>query len=145
MPFLDAMNYFYYRTSVDELRWLNGGDYNGITYNSMLYLNVIAYTPDCTVSKLAEIVRITKPAVTIKVNELEKRGFVVKEQSSEDKRIFHLRLSSAMAEQYGMYSRLGEETEKMLCGKYSEKDVRLFSQMLRDAAEFGMEEQNDAN
>jgi DNA-binding MarR family transcriptional regulator len=144
MSFVEAMNYFYYRTSVDELRWLNGGDYGGITYNSMLYLNVIAYTPDCTVTKLAKLVRITKPAVTIKVGELESRGFVTKERSARDKRVFYLRLSPAMRETYGSYDKLGAATELMLRRRYSEQEISLFARMLRDAAEFGMEEIENA-
>lgn len=142
MEFTDAMNYFYYRTSVSELRWLNEDD-RSITYNSMLYLNVIAYTQDCTVSKLAEIVRITKPAVTIKVNELEKRGFVVKERSLEDRRVIYLRLSPSMAELYGMYDRLGISTELELRKKYSEQELSLFSVMLRDVANATMEGYNE--
>jgi DNA-binding MarR family transcriptional regulator len=71
MTFADSMNYFYYRSSVSELRTLHGGDYTpGMTYNSMLYLNIIAGTGECTVSKLADILNVSRSAVTIKVNEL---------------------------------------------------------------------------
>jgi DNA-binding MarR family transcriptional regulator len=134
MSFADAMNYFYYRTSVNELRWMNA-DGEKLSYTSLLYLNIIAYTPDCTVSRLSELVRITKPAVTLKVNELTRRGYVVKERSVSDGRVVFLHLSPAMTELYGMYDRLGESTEEMLRRCYSERDIELFSNMLRDVAE----------
>ena len=140
--FTEAMNYFYYRTSINELRWMNIGNEGGggLTYNSLLYLNVIAYTPECTISKLAEIVRITKPAVTIKVNELVKRGCVVKERSAIDKRVYYLHLSPSMEELYGMFDRLGASTEKMLLSCYTVEDLELFSKMLRDIANYEPEE-----
>ena len=132
------MNYFYYRTSINELRWMNEGNEGGggLTYNSLLYLNVIAYTPDCTISKLAEIVRITKPAVTIKVNELVRRGCVIKEQSATDRRVFYLHLSPSQEMVYGMYDRLGADTEQMLLTRYCADDLELFSKMLRDVADY---------
>ena len=140
--FAEAMNYFYYRASINELRWMNDGNEGGggLTYNSLLYLNIIAYTADCTISKLAEIVRITKPAVTIKVNELVKRGCVIKEQSATDKRVFYLHLSPSMEMMYGMYDRLGVSTEQMLLARYSAEDLELFSKMLHDVADYEPEE-----
>jgi DNA-binding MarR family transcriptional regulator len=82
MSFTDDMNYFYYRSSISELRAMHAGDYSpGLSYHSMLYLSIIAGTPSCTVSKLAEILQITRSAVTIKVKELVRRGFVEKQQS----------------------------------------------------------------
>ena len=140
MTLPEALNYYHYRSSIDELRWLNGGDYNGITYNSMLYLNVIANTPDCTPSKLADMVRITRPAVTIKVNELVKRGFVVKEPSAEDKRIVYLRLNEQMREQYRAYYQHGVLAEKLMLAKYSERETELLARMLMDIANMEPEE-----
>lgn len=42
MTITDKMNSFYYHMSLYELQMMNGSDYfNGLSYNSLLYINVI--------------------------------------------------------------------------------------------------------
>ncbi|MDR1588997.1 MAG: MarR family transcriptional regulator [Oscillospiraceae bacterium] len=137
MDFREAMNYFYYRSSVSELRMMHRRDHTfGVSYHSLLFLNIIAHTEDCTVSKLADILNITKPAVTIKVNELTRRGFVQKKRSATDGRVFFLTLSPDMAATYDMFNRLSDDTEAMLRGEYTRDEVRLFSEMLGRIADY---------
>ena len=45
---------------------------------------------ECTVSTLANTLHITKSAVTIKVNELERLGMVTKTRSETDRRVIQL-------------------------------------------------------
>lgn len=136
MSFTEAMNYFYFRSSVSELRAMHGGDYSpGLTYHSMLYLNIISGMENCTVSKLAETLQITRSAVTIKVNELVKRGFVEKRQSTEDGRSWLLTLTPSMAEIYAMFNDLSIKTEAKLREKHSDSEMALFGQMLREVAD----------
>lgn len=103
MTITDKMNSFYYHMSLYELQMMNGSDYfNGLSYNSLLYINVIEQLEDCTVSKLAQALHITKSAVTIKINELVRQKLVLKEQSSMDKRVYYLRLSPEIANIMGL-------------------------------------------
>ncbi|MDR0597567.1 MAG: MarR family transcriptional regulator, partial [Treponema sp.] len=91
MNFIETMNYFFYRSSLDELRWMQKEDHSfGLSYHSLLYLNVIAGAPDCTVSRLADMLGITTPGITEKVNGLVRKGLVEKTQSREDRRVFRL-------------------------------------------------------
>lgn len=106
MTITDKMNSFYYHMSLYELQMMNGSDYfNGLSYNSLLYINVIEQLEDCTVSKLAQALHITKSAVTIKINELVRQKLVLKEQSSMDKRVYYLRLSPEIANIMGSMMR----------------------------------------
>jgi DNA-binding MarR family transcriptional regulator len=137
MTFSEAMNYFYFRASISELKMLNISDYTlGISYHSMLYLNVIASVENCTVSRLAELMQITKSGATLKVNELVKRGFVDKTQSHEDGRVFYLTLTPKIAEVYEMFNAMGGEMERELRTKYTENEISLFAKMLRDVSDF---------
>jgi DNA-binding MarR family transcriptional regulator len=137
MSFADAMNYFYYRSSIGELRTMRGGDYSPeLTYHSMLYLTIIAGTEDCTVSKLAEILQITRSAVTIKVGELQRRGFIEKRQSSEDGRVWLIRLTPRLADLYAVFDRISAKTEAALRERHADSELELFGQMLREVAEF---------
>lgn len=146
MQFSDIMNYFYYRTSISELRAMHGGDYSpGLSYHSMLYLNIIAGMEDCTVSKLADVLKITRSGVTIKVSELVRRGFVEKKQSKTDGRIWIITLSPKMAEVYAMFNNQSIRVEASLREKYSDTEITLFGQMLREVAEFELEEKPGEN
>ncbi|MCD8350336.1 MAG: MarR family transcriptional regulator [Planctomycetaceae bacterium] len=104
MTLLKAVNDYYYATVMNELRRAGrGGIMTKMSYNNLLYLDLIEMTPDCTVSKLAEILRVSKSAVTIRVGELLKLGLVTKEKSPEDGRVHYLRLNSEAVEDYRAY------------------------------------------
>ena len=57
----------------------------------MLYLNIISAPPGkYTASNIADMLHISKPSVTQKINELEKEGYILKSQSHTDKRAYYL-------------------------------------------------------
>lgn len=131
MDLLKALKNYYYEMSLDELKWMNENElYPTISYNSLLYLDVISFTENCTVSLLAKRLHISKSAVTMKINELIKLGFVQKSQSQEDKRIFYLTVSPEMEEDYQNYSDRFLQAAKLLENTYSKEDISLFCDML---------------
>jgi DNA-binding MarR family transcriptional regulator len=141
MNFAETMNYFYYRSSLNELRWMHREDFSfGLSYHSLLCLNIIASTPDCTVSRLAELLGITTPGITEKVNGLVRKGLVEKVQSEEDRRVFRLRLRPDVREMYKKWDRFSEMLETRLLKKYSEDEIALFSKILQDVACCGFDE-----
>lgn len=137
MELIHEMNYFYYKMALYELQIMNNKDYyNGLSYNSMLYINVIAQYRDCTVSKLSEALHVTKSAVTLKVNELVKAGAVHKVQSEEDKRVFYVRLSSKVERTLGLYDDIFKKIEEDLQTKYTQEELRKFNQILHTISNF---------
>lgn len=131
MNLYDALNSFYYDVSLHELRLMNAGQgYPNMTYNSMLYLDLISFTPNCTASHIAEVLRISKPAVTVKLNELIRQGWLVKTQSAEDKRVYYLTLSERTAEIYAAYDARSRRASLELEQKYSGDEIKLFCEML---------------
>lgn len=132
MNLTERINSFYYHMSLYELQLMNGGDYyNGLSYNSLLYINVIEQTENCTVSKLAEALHITKSAVTIKINELVKQKIVLREQSLADKRVYFLRLSPEINHIIGIYDEIFEKIETELRKKYTENQLEVFGDILQ--------------
>ena len=82
MDLRDSLNRYYYDVTVSDLRQISRTGGGELSYNSIMYLDVISYQRaqgECTVSTLANTLHITKSAVTIKVNELERLGMVTKE------------------------------------------------------------------
>ena len=107
MDLVKEINDFYYHMALYELQVMNGNDYyNGLSYNSLLYINVMEQMEECTVSKMADVLKITKSAVTLKINELVKQGVVVKKQSEKDKRVYFLELSPHLEQIVGVYDQV---------------------------------------
>lgn len=64
-----------------------------LTYKEMMYIYLIDFTDGCTVSKLAETIGVSLPAVTKRINSLEERGFVTRTRSEGDGRVKTIGLS----------------------------------------------------
>ena len=134
--FLKEMLRFYYSMSLNELRLMNERDYyRGLSYNSLLYLNVITMMEDCTVTRLAAALHVTKPGVTLKVNELVRQGAVVKRRSGRDRRVVQIALSPGMEKTIHMYNDVFAEIGRNLEKAYSPEQLALFCTILRSISE----------
>ena len=77
------------------------GDSSGfakLTIHQLQYIDAIGALGQPTITQLAEKLQITKASVTNGVNKLIGIGYVAKKQSSEDKRVYHVSLTSAGAQ-----------------------------------------------
>lgn len=143
MSIVDAINSFYYRMSINELKIMNEGDaYSKLPYNSVLIINIIEQIPDCTISKLARALCVTKSAVTIRVNELCAKGVVLKKQSETDKRVFILSLSDDMKKYISTYDRVLCDVENQLRRKYTSEQLQFFIEILNTINEYDWERSN---
>lgn len=131
----DSINHFFYSLTVNELQLMNEKFKTlNITYNSLLYLDIISYTPKCTVTYLAQALCISKSAVTLKINEMVKLGLIEKRQSEIDKRVFYLELSKDVEEIYLQYDKALLSAIEHVNQKYSEEEKDIFSRILNDIA-----------
>lgn len=122
---------YYYKLTMNELKLMNHDEDDwGISYNSLLYLELINMIPKCTGSMLAELLGISKSAVTLKINELIKLGHVIKEQSNQDKRVYYLRVSKENEEVYAQYDKSLNTAVKRIKKKYGEKELNIFCDVL---------------
>lgn len=147
MKMKNAVSSFYLEMIINELRLMSSNvSYLNISYNSLLYLDIIACTKNCTVSYIANALHVAKSAVTLKVNELSKQGLVVKKQSENDKRIFYLSVNQSVIDEYKLYNRVLYNAVKTVEKKYSKNEVNKFCEMLSLISQYFSEEiecQND--
>ena len=130
MDLRQKMDRFYLDLVLNELRLANSSQLGHLTYNNILYLDIIAYQENCTVTYIADTLHVAKSAVTLKVKELEKLGLVEKVQSPTDKRVFYLSVNQQLLEQYKAYDQvfyraLGEVEES-----YTDEQKKLLCDML---------------
>lgn len=136
MDLLTSYMGVYYETVLNELRLMNKTTISpNITYNSLLYLELIAYKEDCTVSYLAERLHVTKSAVTLKVNELIGAGLVQKTQSKADKRVYYLTLTDIAKNDYRNYDKPLQQAMERIKNKYSSTEIATVISVLNEIRE----------
>lgn len=127
----ESLDRYYYKMTISELKRLSGKDaFSGISYNSLLYMDLITYGDSPTPSKLAEMLNVSKPAVTSKVNELIKLGLVEKAENAADKRSFTLRPTPEAAEIYRSVDEAFEKAVIKLRQLYSPEEIASFCRIL---------------
>jgi DNA-binding MarR family transcriptional regulator len=134
MDLRDSINRFYYTMTVSDLRRLRKGHSGELSYNSIMYLDVIAYQSQeeggCTISGLARTLGISKPGVTMKVKELESQGLVVRERSQGDRRVSHLRVSPRVEEELADWDRPLERAIRRAAQERTPVEIRSFCDIL---------------
>lgn len=98
-----------------------------LTLTQLHYIHAIYARNGVTASELSGIFHVQKPTVTNIINRLQNQGLVEKEQSSKDRRIFHLSLTESgeklvYIERRG-YKAFAEKAEKILS---PEEHVQLY-------------------
>ena len=131
MELRNALDAFYYSTALCDLRLMNQQfvDKN-ITYNSLLYLDLIAYRENFTASYLAKALHISRPAVTAKVNELIRQGLVEKRQSPADRRVYYLSVKPHVAAEYSAIDRRVAYAVEKMESRFSSEAIGQFCEMM---------------
>lgn len=111
------------------------GDAGRLPYNSVLYLDIIAMNPGCTITKMSEMLGVTKATVTMTVNRLVDKGMVVRERTPEDGRVRKLFLSERMREAYDRTDGIISELADTLSDMHTPEEVDLFCRMMDEASE----------
>lgn len=126
-----AMNRLHYQTMLDELRRMNGSQVMPkLSYNSLLYLDIIDMTPDCTVSRLADLLHVSRPAVTAKVKELFDAGLIEKRRSPDDGRVHYLAIKPDIEREYRGYDKSMRRAVDAVEAAFGKKEIALFCRML---------------
>ncbi len=135
MDLAETLDKFYHDVAIHELRLMNQMKQSAaVSYNSMLYLEIIAGTENCTASRLAKLLHISKPAVTMKLNELIKQGLLVRTPSATDGRVKYISVQPGILKEFKAYDALMCRMAKAVENRYSKEEAELFGRILMDVA-----------
>ncbi len=117
--------------ALQELQLKHSEQLSGkLTYNSVLYLEIIAAYPGVyTASKLASLLKVAKPSLTQKINELEEAGYLYKKQCAHDKRIQYLYTTDQIFD-LDYYKGVDDKVEHALLDVYTKEEVSHFLEMM---------------
>lgn len=99
---------------------------NHVNYNSLLYFDLITHHKNCTPSYLSKVLNISNGAVTIKINELIRQGFVKQTRSDSDRRLRHLTLTPKALECYCTFKRRLFSITINLKKYFSDEEINTF-------------------
>lgn len=88
--FAELANYLWSQSIKNINTLLSNEETAQFSSNDYYYLTTIYYLNRPNFSELSESLCLTKPAISMIIKKLTKMGLICKEQSQEDKRVFHL-------------------------------------------------------
>lgn len=134
MELKKTIRMFFHDMAIQELKIQNAEQVGTkLTYNSMLYLDVISARPGVyTASKIADMLQKARPSVTQKLNYLEEQGYIEKKQSDTDKRTYYLYTTQKAIPLEAELVRMEEDTEKRFLEKYSNSEIERFLEMFAE-------------
>ncbi len=101
-----------------------------LSYSTRKYLTILSFSEHNTISDIAKMLGLTKAAVTLKMNELEKQGLIIREQSEKDKRVYYIRVpqivKDAWEESDAIFEKITSKCEK----KFSDTELNCFFKVL---------------
>ncbi|VDG98431.1 Uncharacterized protein conserved in archaea [Lysinibacillus sphaericus] len=131
MKLIHALDEFYYEQILKSLREMNHNKvYGNLSYNSLLYMEVILYNENCTASFLADTLHVARSAVTVKVNELVSKGIVTKTPSVTDKRVNYLNVTPKIVEDYKRMDHSLTQAITEIEDRFSSSEISSFVDML---------------
>ncbi|WP_025785306.1 MarR family winged helix-turn-helix transcriptional regulator [Sporosarcina sp. D27] len=131
MKLIHALDEFYYEQILKSLREMNHKKvYGNLSYNSLLYMEVILYNENCTASFLADTLHVARSAVTVKVNELVSKGIVTKTPSVTDKRVNYLNVTPKIVEDYKRMDHSLTQAIAEIEDRFSSAEISSFVDML---------------
>ena len=94
-------------------------------------LEVINMLGEPTVSQFADFLNISQSNATYKVNNLIKKGYLVRQNSTVDRREYHLVLSEKYYTYMEIYANYELTVMRRLMARFPEEDVACFDRILR--------------
>ena len=114
-----------------EERVLASGNFKNISVNDMHIIDVIGPDGAKSMSALAKEVGVTVGTLTIAMNNLVKKGYVEKVQSSTDKREYHLHPTKKYIEYYSISYAYLQQVVDRAKKRFTPEDLQKLEQMLR--------------
>ena len=103
-------------------------------------LEVIKMLGNPTVGRFAEFLNISQSNATYKVNNLIKKGYLVRQNSSNDRREYHLVLSEKYYNYMALFSSYQKTVIERIEKRFPPEDLERFDEILRVISEELMEE-----
>ena len=124
------VQFFKYSMEIEE-RKLITDEFREITYNDMHIIEAIGLDQPKKMSEIAKIMSVTTGTLTKAVNSLERKGYVKRRRSEQDKRVVNMMLTKRGELAYRHHERFHQDMIAFILEHVSEEE----SQVLRRSLE----------
>lgn len=119
----------------EEEKALVVGKFKNISLNDMHIIEAIGVDEPKNMSKIAGILGITVGTLTIAINNLLKKGYVVRKRSEKDRRVVFISLSELGEEAYEHHMRYHRGIVERLTEDLTEEEVGVLEKALTHMSE----------
>ena len=123
----DKFKLQFYRKVFDLVRERDGS----LSAMEAFSLEVIAMLDEPTVGQFAEFLNISQSNATYKVNNLIKKGYLVRQNSMVDRREYHLILSEKFYTYMNLFANYEMTVMRRVMERFPEEDVACFDRILQ--------------
>ena len=106
-------------------------------------VEVIYALHEPTISQFAEFLQISLPNATYKVNTLVRKGYIIKVNSSADKREYHLRTTDKFKNYYAINQNYVATVTQRIEQRFSKEEIMQLENMLHIISQELMPENSD--
>ena len=102
----------------------------GFTARQIVYIDTINTLSNPNLGEIAKALKLSKPSVTAIVDKLASKGYIQKFQSDEDRRSFHVHLSTKGKNLVRMHGETHNKIADMLQNNLDSKDLKTLVRIL---------------
>ena len=117
----------FYKQIFEQLKERDGS----LNATEAFSIEVIYLLGSPTIREFADYIDISQPNATYKVNNLIKKGYIKKNNSSADKREYHLEVTDKFLSYYGINDTYFKKIMNRIEQSYTPEEVDLLSDMMR--------------
>lgn len=128
------IQFFKFIMEIEEKKLITE-EFQDITYNDMHVIEAIGLKEPKKMSQIAKMMAVTTGTLTKAVDSLEKKGYVERQRSDQDKRVVNITLTERGVHAYRHHERFHQDMIAFILDNISEEESRV----LRCALERMME------
>lgn len=121
--------FFKYIMEIEE-RKLITDEFKEITYNDMHIIEAIGLEEPGKMSEIAKKMSVTTGTLTKAIDSLEKKGYVERQRSEQDKRVVHITLTERGVHAYRHHEKFHQDMIAFVLDHVSEEESRMLQQVL---------------
>lgn len=123
------VSFFKYIMELEEKKLITD-EFADITYNDMHVIEAIGLDKPLKMSQIAKKLAVTTGTLTKSMDALEKKGYVRRERSSNDKRVVNIILTEKGIQAYGHHERFHQDMIAFILNNISEEESRVLQSAL---------------
>lgn len=113
-----------------EQRAIITSEFEDITNNDMHVIEAIGMDAPKNMSSIARALSVTVGTLTISMNSLVKKGYVVRQRSSEDRRVVYISLSEKGVKAYYHHKKFHEQMIDSVVKELTEEELEALAKAL---------------